>query len=39
MISNEVLELFRKRTGDDSAKFQDVWRLKSRLVTGERLNL
>jgi len=39
LISKEVTQIFRKRTGIDTATFQDVWRVKSRLVQGERLNL
>lgn len=39
LISKEAMEVFRRRTGDDTARFQDVWRIKSRLVQGERLNL
>lgn len=38
-ISKEVTAIFRKKTGMEDGRFQDVWRLKSRLVKGERLNL
>lgn len=39
LISKEATQIFRKRTGIDNATFSDVWRVKSRLVQGERINL
>jgi len=39
LISKEVTAIFKKRVGDENARFQDVWRVKSRLVQGERINL
>jgi len=39
LISKEVVAIFKKRTGFDEARFEDVWRVKSRLVQGERINL
>ncbi|CAF0832201.1 unnamed protein product [Adineta ricciae] len=38
-ISKEVTDIFRKKTGLQDAQFEDVWRIKSRLVKGERINL
>ncbi|CAF0729334.1 unnamed protein product [Rotaria sordida] len=38
-ISKEITAIFRKRTGIEDAGFHDVWKLKSRLVKGERINL
>ncbi|CAF2540198.1 unnamed protein product [Rotaria sp. Silwood2] len=39
LISKEVTAIFKKRTGAEDARFEDVWRIKSRLVQGERINL
>ncbi|CAF3438826.1 unnamed protein product [Rotaria socialis] len=39
LISKEVTAIFKKRTGIQEARFEDVWRVKSRLVKGERINL
>ncbi|CAF1230729.1 unnamed protein product [Rotaria sp. Silwood1] len=39
LISKEVTEVFKKRTGAEDARFEDVWKIKSRLVQGERINL
>ncbi|CAF1201538.1 unnamed protein product [Rotaria sordida] len=39
LISKEVTAVFKKRTGVEDARFEDIWRIKSRLVQGERINL
>ncbi|CAF4376795.1 unnamed protein product [Rotaria socialis] len=39
LISKEVTAIFKKRTGIQEARFEDIWRVKSRLVKGERINL
>jgi len=39
LISKEVTAIFRRKSGMEDAKFEDVWRIKSRLVKGERINL
>ncbi|CAF4276852.1 unnamed protein product [Adineta steineri] len=38
-ISKEITAIFRKKTGIENARFEDVWKIKSRLVQGERINL
>jgi len=38
-ISKEVTAVFRKKSKNENARFQDVWRFKSRLVKGERISL
>ncbi|CAF3748023.1 unnamed protein product [Rotaria socialis] len=38
-ISKEVTAIFKRKTGIEDARFQDVWKIKSRLVQGERINL
>lgn len=38
-ISKEVTAIFRRKSKIEDARFEDVWRFKSRLVKGERINL
>ncbi|CAF0921090.1 unnamed protein product [Adineta steineri] len=38
-MANEFRDAFRKRTGHYDATFQDLWKHRSRLVQGKRINL
>ncbi|CAF0730499.1 unnamed protein product [Rotaria sordida] len=38
-MENEYLEIFRKRTGRQDATIQDLWKHRSRLIQGKRINL